>query len=116
MMIPRKHYPMKCDIKENKNHYLLEIDLPGFSKENLKASVDNGYLIVTATQDKESQSEEKKFIRRERYHGEMTRRFYIGKAVKQDDIRALYQHGVLKFVIPRPDKKQIEEQGKISIA
>lgn len=108
MLLQRKHDPMKCDIREKKDRYLLEINLPGFQKENLKAYVENGYLIVSATQDKESKEEQNKFIRCERYHGELKRSFYIGKDINQEDIKATYQHGVLKLILPKIEEKAKE--------
>lgn len=112
----RKHNLMKCDIRERKDKYLLEIDLPGFQKENLKAYVENGYLVVNAVTDSKTDDKDKKFIRHERYHGEMTRSFYIGKDIKQEELKATYQHGVLKFEIPKLDEKALENKGKITIA
>ena len=107
---------MKCDIQEKKDKYLLEINLPGFQKENLKAHVENGYLIVSATQDEESKETQKKYVRCERYHGELSRSFYIGKDIKQEEITATYQHGVLKLTLPKKDPKAVEEKKQIQIA
>lgn len=116
MLLQRKQYPMKCDIQEKKDRYLLDINLPGFQKENLKAYVENGYLIVSATQDEETKENQKKYVRCERYHGELTRSFYIGEDINQEDIRATYQHGVLKLVLPKKEEKAAREKEVIQIA
>ena len=80
---------MKTDIKEKKDKYLVNIDLPGYEKENIKIEIEDGYLTVHATTDSQKEEkEEGKFVRKERYLGECSRSFYIGEDIKEEDIRA----------------------------
>ena len=96
---------MKTDIKEKKDKYVLDMDLPGFDKENINLSLNNGYLNIHAKVDKENKDEEEKFVHQERFHGECSRSFYIGDDVSEDEIKADFKNGILKVEIP---KKQIE--------
>lgn len=99
---------MKTDIKEKKDKYILDIDLPGFDKENINLSLDNGYLNIHAKVDKETKnSEEEKYVRQERFHGECSRSFYIGEDIKENEIKADFKNGILKVEIP---KKEIENK------
>ena len=110
---------MKTDIKEEKDKYTIDIDLPGYNKEDVKISVENGYLNVQASMD--SKKEEKgdgKFVRRERYVGSCSRNFYVGDEVKSEDIKASLKNGTLKLEIPKkeeseklPEKKYIAIEG-----
>lgn len=101
---------MKTDIKEKKDKYLLDIDLPGFEKENIKISLDNGYLNIEAKVDsKKEKEDEEKFVRRERYFGECSRSFYVGDQLKEEDIQASFKNGILKIELP---KKQIKDESK----
>ncbi len=110
MMNARRHYPMKSDVREKDDMYILDIDLPGFQKEAIKAYISDGYLTVSATRDKEKEQKRGKTIRRERYSGVYQRSFYVGGNVRQEDIRAVYKHGVLKLEIPKhPTQKAIAE-------
>lgn len=109
----RKHYLMRSDVKETDSMYVLDIDLPGFAKEDIKAHVDNGYLCVEAGKAKETEAKEtKNYIHKERFEGVYRRTFYIGTDVRQEDIKASYKHGVLRLDIPKKasaDKKKSEE-------
>ena len=110
MMSSKKHYPMKSDVREKDDRYILDIDLPGFQKEDIKAYVKDGYLIVSASQSKEKEQKKGKMSRQERYTGVYERSFYVGSAVRQEDIQAAYKHGVLKLEIPkRPTQKVIAD-------
>ena len=107
---------MKTDIKENENDYNIDIDLPGFDKEDIKIDIENGYLNVSAK--KESNNEEKedgKYVRRERYLGECSRSFYVGDSLTEEDIKATFKNGTLSLVVPKDDKKKIEEKKYIQI-
>ena len=107
---------MKTDIKENENDYNIDIDLPGFDKEDIKIDIENGYLNVSAK--KESNNEEKedgKYVRRERYLGECSRSFYVGDSLNEEDIKATFKNGTLSLVVPKDDKKKIEEKKYIQI-
>ena len=107
---------MKTDIREKDNKYLIDIDLPGYEKENIKIDVEDGYLTIQATTDTESEEEEKgKFVRKERYTGSCSRSFYIGEDIKSEDIKASFKKGILTLEIPKfdeqkklPEKKYIE--------
>jgi HSP20 family protein len=101
---------MKTDIKEQKDKYLLDIDLPGFEKENIHMSLDNGYLNIKAKVNKEEKNkDDEKYIRKERYYGECSRSFYVGDDIKEEDIHAEFKNGILNIVIP---KKQLENKAK----
>lgn len=108
---------MKTDVKETENGYEVSVDLPGFKKDEVKIQLDNGYLTIAAAKglDKDEQDKKGKYIRRERYAGSMSRSFYVGEGVKQSDVHAKYEGGVLTLDIPKPDQKAVEESKYISI-
>lgn len=110
---------MLTDIKESDKGYELEMDLPGFKKEEIKASLENGYLIISAEkglEQDEKDNEGKKYIRRERYTGSCQRAFYVGDEIEQGDIKASFKHGILRLDIPKKQPKpQVEENKFISI-
>ena len=110
---------MKTDIKELDNGYELEIDLPGFKKDEVKAELNNGYLTVSAAKGLDEEEDDKKtgrYIRRERYAGSMSRSFYVGDGVKEEDIHAKYEDGILKLSLPKKAPKAVEEKdGYIAI-
>ena len=108
---------MKTDIKELEGGYELEIDLPGFTKEEVAAELKDGYLTISAAKglDKDEQEKETgKYIRRERYAGNLSRSFYIGD-VKQEDVKAAFKNGILSISVPKEDKKAKEEKKYITI-
>ena len=102
---------MKTDVQETENGYVLEMDLPGFSKDEVKASLKDGYLTIRAEKglDKEEKDEKAtKYIRRERYAGSCERSFYVGD-VNEADIKGEFKHGILKLTIPKEQpKKEID--------
>ena len=108
---------MRTDIKEKKDKYIVDIDLPGYEKENIKIEIDNGYLIVNAkTSHHKDEKEEGKYVRKERFVGECSRSFYVGEDVKQDDIKASFKNGTLKIEIPKKDeRKELPEKNYILI-
>ena len=110
---------MKTDIKEMDNGYELEMDLPGFTKDEVKASLENGYLTISAAKGVDQDEKEKKsgrYIRRERYAGACQRTFYVGEDIGQEDIKAEFKHGILKLFIPKKEAKpEVEEKKYISI-
>ena len=110
---------MLTDIKESDKGYELEMDLPGFKKEEIKASLENGYLIISAEkglEQDEKDNEGKKYIRRDRYTGSCQRAFYVGDEIEQGDIKASFKHGILRLDIPKKQPKpQVEENKFISI-
>ena len=106
---------MKTDIQETEKEYLLEVDLPGYKKEDIKIDVSEGYLTINAKVNKEDNEEEKNYVRRERFTGEATRSFYVGEDIKEDEIKASFKDGILTLNIPKvnpeeklPEKKYIE--------
>ena len=103
---------MKTDVKEKDSSYEVDIDLPGFKKDEIKVQLKDGYLTVSAAKglDKDEQDKEGKYVRRERYAGGMSRSFYVGKNVKESDVHPKYENGILSFTLPRDDKKAVEEQ------
>lgn len=99
---------MKTDIKEKDKEYVIEMDLPGYEKENIKINIADGYLTIHAVSSKNSsEKEEGKFVRKERYLGECSRSFYIGDDVNEDNIKASFKNGILKVEIPK--KEAVEE-------
>lgn len=98
---------MKTDIKEKKDKYLIDIDLPGYEKENIKINVEDGYLTIHATIDSNNEEkEEGKFVRRERYMGSCSRTFYVGNAVENEDIKASFKNGTLRVEVPKKEEKK----------
>ena len=108
---------MKTDVKETDNSYELDIDLPGFKKEDINVQLDNGYLTIAASKslEKEDEHEKSHYIRQERYSGSMNRSFYVGNDVKQEEIHAKYEDGILKLAVPKKAAKAIESNKYIQI-
>lgn len=117
-LIPRKFYlddmfddflstkrtEMKCDIYEKDGCYHIEMDTPGFKKEDLNISVDNGYLTITAEKSDETNDDSKNYIRRERSYGKYERSFYLGD-VDEENVEASFKDGTLKLSIPKVEEK-----------
>ncbi len=108
---------MKTDVKETETGYELDIDLPGFKKDEISAHLEDGYLTVSAAKgvDKDEKDNEGRYIRRERYSGSMTRSFYVGNALTEEDIKAKYEDGILSLSIPKKDQKAVEAKKYIAI-
>ena len=108
---------MKTDVQEHDDKYELDIDLPGFKKDEIKLTLENGYLTVSAAKglDKDEKDKKGKIIRQERYAGAMQRSFYVGDAVKQEDVKAKYEDRVLRLSIPKKEPEKIPEKQYISI-
>ena len=108
---------MKTDIKEKKDKYIIDIDLPGYEKDNIKIEVEDGYLTVHATIDSnKEEKDEGKFVRKERYMGSCSRSFYVGDDVKEEDIKATFRNGILKLEVPKvEEKKELPEKKYIQI-
>ena len=105
----KKNNLMKTDIRETKNSYIIDMDLPGYEKENINLALNNGYLEVTAKVEKENNEEnEEKYVRRERFVGECSRSFYVGDDLEEEDIDAEFKNGILKVTIPK--KEQLEDK------
>lgn len=105
---------MKTDIKELEDGYQLEMDLPGFRKDEIQMTLENGYLTVEAEKGMEQESEKQhsRYIRRERYSGACARSFYVGDAVNQEDIKAEFKHGILKVFVPKKEVQPVVEENK----
>ena len=106
---------MKTDIKEHKDGYELEIDLPGFHKDEIQAELKDGYLTISAAKQLNQDEKEKesgKYSRRERYSGSCQRSFYVGDEITQEDIKAEFKHGILKLFVPKKEAKPEVEQRK----
>ena len=108
---------MKTDVKETDDSYEVDIDLPGFKKDEINAKLENGYLTISAAKglDKDETDKKGKYIRKERYAGSMSRSFYVGENITQDDIKAKYESGILRLVVPKVEKKEIENNRYIAI-
>lgn len=111
------HRLMKTDIKEKGNNYIIEVDLPGYEKENIEIEMENGYLKVTAKtgKDIDESDEEERYIHKERFYGECSRSFYVGDNVKEEDVKASFKNGILSLVVPKEEPKKLEEKKKIQI-
>ena len=109
---------MKTDVRETESGYEVDIDLPGFKKDEINVQLDNGYLSISAAKglDKEEKNKEGKYIRKERYAGAMSRSFYVGKDITEKDIHGKYENGILMLDIPKkaPEKK-VEEKKFVTI-
>ena len=108
---------MKTDIKEKKDKYIIEMDLPGYEKENINLMLKEGYLEVSAEVKKEENSEDKeKFVHKERYYGHCSRSFYVGEQIKEEDVNAEFKNGILKICIPKKEeRKELPEAKHIEI-
>ena len=108
---------MKTDIRETESGYELDIDLPGFKKDEINAKLENGYLTISAAKglDKDEQDKKGNYIRRERYAGSMSRSFFAGEGVTQEDVHAKFEDGILKLSVPKKAAKEVEQQRYISI-
>ncbi len=110
----RAGHRMKTDVHEHEDHYEVDIDLPGFKKEEINLELNNGYLTVTAAREHE-QEQKGKTIRQERYAGSMQRSFYVGEQIKEEDVQAKYEHGVLKLQLPKKEAPKVPEKKTIMI-
>ncbi|WP_455056067.1 Hsp20/alpha crystallin family protein, partial [Merdimonas faecis] len=108
---------MKTDIREHDEGYELDVDLPGFKKDEINVQLDNGYLTISAAKglDKDEQDKKGKYIRKERYAGTMQRSFYVGDAVTQEDVKAKFEDGILKLSLPKKNAKAVEANNSIAI-
>ena len=107
---------MKTDVHEHDDHYEVDIDLPGFKKEEIQLSLEGGYLTVSAEKGIEKEEEKKgKLIRQERYAGAMQRSFYIGDTVTEADVKAKFEDGVLNICVPKAEPKKLENHKYIAI-
>lgn len=108
---------MKTDVKEKDGNYILEIDIPGYSKENIKIELENGYLTVTAAKEEKKDEEDKQshYIHQERFYGTCSRSYYAGENVKEEDIKANFKNGILTLTFPKENPEKIETKKYIQI-
>jgi len=108
---------MKTDIRKKDGYYNLDIELPGYKKEDIKISLYNGDLTVSAshTETNEEKDARGSMLRQERYSGTVSRTFYVGDAIRESDVKAAYENGVLTITVPSAEKKEAEEKKFISI-
>ena len=113
----REQSLMKTDIKEKGDEYIIEMDLPGYEKENINLELKEGYLTVSAKVEKENNSDEnERYVHKERFYGECSRNFFVGEDVTEEDIHAEFKNGILKIRIPKmEDKKELPQAKKIEI-
>ena len=106
---------MKTDIKETEGGYELEMDLPGFTKDEIKVSLENGYMTISAAKGLDKDEQDKKsgrYIRKERYAGSCERSFYVGEDITEEDIKGEFKHGILKLFVPKKEAKPAVGQKK----
>lgn len=110
-----KNLMMKTDIREKDGSYLMEIDLPGFAKEDINAELNNGYMTITARKDEsnDTKDEDGNYIHRERSTGACSRTFYVGEGIREEDITASFRDGILHLAVPKEEPKKLEEQKKM---
>lgn len=106
---------MKTDIKETDTGFEMEMDIPGFKKDEIEVSLDNGYLTVSAAKslDQDVQEENSgRYIRKERYAGSCQRSFYVGENLTEEDIKGEFKHGILKLFVPKKEQEPVVEEKK----
>ena len=108
---------MKTDVHEHDDHYEVDIDLPGFAKDEITIELNDGYLTISAAKglDKDENDKKGKLIRQERYAGAMQRSFYVSENVTEEEIKASFKHGVLSLNIPKKEAKAVPEKKTIMI-
>ena len=126
MVMPQRHDPlygkhsknlMKTDVRETEGSYELDVDLPGFKKDEVNVELKNGYLTIQAAKglDKDEPDKKGKFLRQERYAGSMSRSFYVGADVKSADVSAKFEDGILKISVPKAAPKELPKHTTIAI-
>ena len=108
---------MKTDIKEKDEGYELVVDLPGFKKDEIEVQLENGYLTISAAKglDKDESDKNGKYLRQERYAGSMSRSFYVGEGITEEDIHGKFENGILKLDIPKEEVRKVEQKKRIAI-
>ena len=108
---------MKTDVRETEKTYELDIDLPGFKKDEIQLELKDGYLTVSAEKglDKDEEDKKGKYIRKERYAGALSRTFYLGEEIREEEIKAKFENGILSVSIPKEEEKKLEGPKHISI-
>lgn len=109
---------MKTDVRETDDSYEVDIDLPGFKKNEVNVKLEDGYITISAAKGLDKDEKDKKngkYIRRERYAGSMSRSFYVGDGISQKDIHAKYESGILRLTLPKKAPEAIEKENFIAI-
>ena len=108
---------MKTDVRETENSYELDIDLPGFKKDEVQVDLKDGYLTIQAAKgvDKDEGEQNGKYIRQERYAGACSRSFYVGEALQPEDIQARFEDGILRLSVPKAAQKQLPKNTSVLI-
>ena len=109
---------MKTDVRETDDSYEVDIDLPGFKKDEVNVKLEDGYITISAAKGLDKDEKDKKngkYIRRERYAGSMSRSFYVGDGISQKDIHAKYESGILRLTLPKKAPEAIEKENFIAI-
>ena len=103
---------MKTDVKETEDGYIVDIDLPGFKKDEIKLQLEKGYLTVSAAKNVNNDEKDKngKYVRRERFAGNVRRSLYVGEKVKEEEIHPKFENGILTFQLPKENKNAVEEK------
>ena len=125
-MLPRGRDPlygkhsknlMKTDVRETENSYELDVDLPGFKKEDVNVELKNGYLTIATSKslDKDEKDQKGRYIRQERYAGAMSRSFYVGEDVQPSEISAKFENGILQLSVPKAEQKRLPKTTTIAI-
>ena len=126
MLLPRGRDPlygkhsknlMKTDVRETENSYELDVDLPGFKKEDVNVELKNGYLTIAASKslDKDEKDQKGRYIRQERYTGSMSRSFYVGEDVQPSEISAKFENGIRQLAVPKAEQKRLPKTTTIAI-
>lgn len=126
MMIPESRNPlygkhgknlMKTDVRETENTYELDIDLPGFKKDEVSVELKDGYMTIEAAKglDKDESDKQGKYIRQERYAGACSRSFYVGEDVDPAQVSAKFEDGILRISVPKAEQKKLPKKSSISI-
>ena len=126
MMMPQSRNPlygkhaknlMKTDVRETENSFEVDMDLPGFKKDEVNLELKDGYLTVSADKalDKDEKDNGGRYIRQERWSGSCSRSFYVGDAVKSEDVHAKFENGILQIALPKQEQKQLPSTTAIAI-
>ncbi|MBR2674514.1 MAG: Hsp20/alpha crystallin family protein [Mogibacterium sp.] len=108
---------MRTDVRDKDGNYELDIDLPGFKKDEISLSLDKGYLVIGAckTLNEEEKNDTGKLLRKERYSGAMQRSFYVGDGIDENDVKAKFEDGVLSLSFPKEKEPELPEKKTIAI-
>ena len=108
---------MKTDVRDLDNGYEIIVDLPGFKKDEIEVQLEDGYLTISAAKglDKDETDKKGNYIRKERYSGSMSRSFYVGDGISEDDIHGKFENGILQLDVPKKEVKAVETKKRISI-